>query len=207
MEPRFPSETIKCWCCGSPRIALPFCEECKKIQEHPATYGPFETLNEMISLRIDEEGLRQKYLALSKAVHSDRFANTSPRESLYASRWARAINQSYSPLKETLPRAEAILKHFKKDDLLKKANAPVSLAEAYFEFQEQAEQNVSPAAWQPFLEKLDFHRKSIEARREFFEALPSWNETSLKELAEWITFQRYLDSMENDIKKRSEGEK
>lgn len=193
---------ITCWSCGSNEIALPFCEACKKIQEHPAAFGPFETLRERISLHIDADALRQKYLTLSKSIHPDRFINSNPREALYASRWAREINQSYPALKEVLPRAEAILDHFKKDDLLKKGNVPVELAEDYFEFQEQVADGAPVSVWQPFLNKLQSHRGSILQRQAEFEGLTKWDEKSLKELAAWITFQRYLDSMENDIKRR-----
>ena len=199
MERLSPS---KCWHCESPQIILPFCEACGKIQELPASFGPFETLSEPLSLKIDEEALRGKYHALSKRVHPDRFINATPREALYATRWSRALNQSYSPLKELALRAEALLQHYRQDGLLKKGRVPLDLAEDYFEFQEQVAENPSPEKWKPFLAKLQAHRESAQEKQKRFEAITTWSDRELKSLADWITYQRYLDSMENDIKRR-----
>ena len=201
MELRSPS---KCWNCDSDKVLLPFCEECGKVQELPAAFGPFDILSEPLSLKIEEENLRGKYLALSKRVHPDRFANSNPRETLYATRWSRALNRSYSPLKNTASRAEAILEYYKQDLLLKKGNVPVDLAEDYFDFQEQVADKAGPERWGPFLVRLQAHREAAQAKKTHFEAITTWADRDLKSLADWITYQRYLDSMENDIKRRAE---
>src|SRR4051812_31216637 len=201
-SPSNSTAPIPCWNCQSTQVALPFCEACGKVQELPASFGPFDILHEPLSLRIDEAGLRDKYFAISKRVHPDRFVDANPRETLYATRWSRALNRSYSPLRTTASRAEAILEHFNQDSLLKKGNVPVDLAEDYFEFQERVSENPSPEKWAPFLERLHAHREAAQQKRENFEAITTWHNRDLKALADWITYQRYLDSMENDIKRR-----
>lgn len=199
MERLSPS---KCWNCHSSQVSLPFCEACGKVQELPATFGPFDTLSEPLSLAVDENALRDKYLSLSKRVHPDRFVNATPREALYVARWARSLNRSYSPLKSPLSRAEAIIEHHGKESLLRKGRVPVDLAEDYFDYQEQVAENTSPEKWAPFLERLHRHRQATLQKQKELEAITRWSEDDLKELADWITYQRYLDSMENDIKRR-----
>jgi len=156
-------------------------------------------LNEPTSLRFSADALRGSYFALSKQVHPDRFGNLTPRESLYASRWSRALNQAYAQLKERHARAEAILATHGKEGLLKKGAVPVELAEDYFEFQEKVSEGEDLT---DFLKVLGARRESMDGQWRDIETISEWNDACLKRLADLMTLGRYIASMENDINKR-----
>ncbi len=156
-------------------------------------------LKEPVSLRFSADGLRGSYFALSKQVHPDRFGASTPRESLYASRWSRSLNQAYARLKERDARAEAILETYGKEGWLKKGSVPVELAEDYFEFQEKVSEGHDLT---DFLKVLGARREAMQAQWREMETISVWNEASLKRLADLMTLGRYIASMENDINKR-----
>lgn len=148
------------------------------------------------------EVLRDRYLALSKKIHPDRFTINSPREALYASRWSRAANQAHAQLKEKRLRAEAILKAHGKDDLLKKGSVPTELAEDYFDFQDLVSEGGKD--FSEFLQRLNKYRDDIAAKWAQIGQANTLEGKALENLARLLTLERYIDSMENDIKRRSE---
>ena len=202
MEHPSPSELIHCWNCNGTVSSLPLCHGCGKLQDLPASWSAFAVLGEPLGLAFSVESLRLKYVELSKKIHPDRFANSSPREALYASRWSRTVNQAYTQLKERSSRAEALLKCHGKHSLLKKGSVPVELAEDYFEFQDKVSDGVKD--FSSFLQSLKNHRDEIEEKWATLSQLKTLTAKELESLASVLTFQRYLDSMENDIKRRTE---
>ena len=62
-----------------------------------------------VSFEIDLAELTQRYLKLQKAVHPDKFANSSEQERLYSVQQTAKLNDAYDTLKKPLLRARYML--------------------------------------------------------------------------------------------------
>ena len=70
----------------------------------------FEVLGVPRKFHLPTEELEQRYLALSKQLHPDRFAQASPRERLMAVQKTTELNDAYRVLRDRVKRATYILK-------------------------------------------------------------------------------------------------
>lgn len=87
----------------------------------------FEIFQLPAEFRIDTELLAERYRLLQRKIHPDRFADASERDRRLSMQWATQINEAYTTLKASLPRAAYLLK-LNGVDLSNKQNAPVEPA-------------------------------------------------------------------------------
>lgn len=164
---------------------LPFCSRCGTLQDLPADSNHFRLFSLAPSLALDESALREAFYALSRKLHPDRFAVSSPEEQNRALRWTTALNRAYQALRDPETRSRYLLElHGSRESGV---NVPAELAEAYFE----ADDLVS------FREELLSRLASADAD---WKALSSeWSEKRIAELREIVDRKRYLRSMLNDL--------
>jgi len=106
------SATLTCWSCRGPVEArAPFCATCGAVQP-PGAADAFDRLGFGHGFEIDLDLLNRRYFDLQRLLHPDRFAAKTPRERALSQQQAAAINEAYETLKEPLPRAIALLRHF-----------------------------------------------------------------------------------------------
>jgi molecular chaperone HscB len=104
--------TRKCWSCGHDHAAAePVCPACGKVQP-PAPAGAqldkFAVLG--IEPSFEEPGaLDEKFRALSRKLHPDRFARATAQERRYSLEQTTLLNDAYKTLKDPVRRAEHLL--------------------------------------------------------------------------------------------------
>jgi len=101
-----------CWSCGGAVAASDaLCPACGKVQPPPpAGTQPdrFATLG--FTPSFDEPaGLDEKFRALSRKLHPDRFARATPQERRYSLEQTTRLNEAYKTLKDPVRRAEHLL--------------------------------------------------------------------------------------------------
>src|SRR5438128_9495480 len=101
-----------CWSCGGAVAASDaLCPACGKVQPPPgAGTQPdrFATLG--FGPSFDEPaGLDEKFRALSRKLHPDRFARATPQERRYSLEQTTRLNEAYKTLKDPVRRAEHLL--------------------------------------------------------------------------------------------------
>ncbi len=105
-----PSST--CWSCGKDRaLSDALCPHCGKVQPPPPGTQPdkFAVLGVSRSYPQGEALLDEKFRALSRKLHPDRFARASPRERRFSLEQTTLLNDAYRTLKSPARRAEHLL--------------------------------------------------------------------------------------------------
>jgi molecular chaperone HscB len=103
---------FKCPHCGAPVAAAdPICPACGKLQPPPpagAGSDKFATLG--FDPSFDEpDGLDERFRALSRKLHPDRFARATAQERRYSLEQTTRLNEAYKTLKDPVRRAEHLL--------------------------------------------------------------------------------------------------
>jgi molecular chaperone HscB len=102
----------KCPHCGAPVAGTdPICPACGKLQPPPpagAGSDKFATLG--FDPSFDEpDGLDERFRALSRKLHPDRFARATAQERRYSLEQTTRLNEAYKTLKDPVRRAEHLL--------------------------------------------------------------------------------------------------
>jgi molecular chaperone HscB len=100
----------KCWSCGADRAASdPLCAACGKVQPPSAAPDKFAVLGLDRSYEIDLAQVEERYRALSRKLHPDRFARASPRDRRFSLEQTTLLNDAWRTLKDPARRAEHLL--------------------------------------------------------------------------------------------------
>lgn len=104
------ASVLPCWSCKGPVAggAL-FCSVCGAVQGPAGGVDHFARLGLGPRFEIDFTELEQKYFALQRRLHPDRFASRSPRERALSQQQATQVNEAYETLKDPLKRAVYLL--------------------------------------------------------------------------------------------------
>src|SRR3954469_16609734 len=100
-----------CWSCGGAAATDAICPSCGKVQPPPAAGAPpdrFATLGFAPSFD-QPAGLDEKFRALSRKLHPDRFARATPQERRYSLEQTTLLNEAYKTLQDPVRRAEHLL--------------------------------------------------------------------------------------------------
>jgi molecular chaperone HscB len=101
-----------CWSCANEVAAAdPVCPSCGKVQPPPPAGSQpdrFAVLG--LSPSFDEPvGLDDRFRALSRKLHPDRFARATAQERRYSLEQTTLLNEAYKTLKDPVRRAEHLL--------------------------------------------------------------------------------------------------
>lgn len=192
----------KCFHCEAQFPALqPRCPACDRLVDLPEGANHFDVLGVPETLSFDPAALQERFYALSRQTHPDRFATAGMLDQARAARWSTAVNRAYQTLREPLSRAHYVLERH--GIATSDKQVPVELAEAYFELQELAEEGNSRAL-------ADFRRGLDAQLTELDAGLPhaarAWDTqpepSQLASIAKKLTLRRFLESMIRDIEKK-----
>ncbi|MEX0942176.1 MAG: Fe-S protein assembly co-chaperone HscB [Pseudomonadales bacterium] len=125
--------------------------------------------------RIDTELLAQRYRQLQRKIHPDKYVDASEQDRRMSMQWATQVNEAYTTLKSSLPRAMYLLK-LNGIDMGEKQNAPVEPA-FLMEQIELREDLESIAEHEDALSQLDEFKAKV---REVMERLESEFEVNIE---------------------------
>ncbi len=178
------------------------------LAEFPDGLSHFEVLGIPESLKIDLEALRERFYALSKQTHPDRFSGAEPVQALRAARWSTAINRAYQSLRDPASRAQYLLERHGFGDAPAKPNVPLELAEAYFDLQDALTEPGGLARLEGFQVELQNQLEELEngwtGLEDQWEASPDKKKV-LEQVAKHFTLRRFLRSMLADIERKRGG--
>ena len=105
--------TSRCWSCEGERgSGDALCPACGKVQPPPPAgtlIDNFAVLGVAQSFDVDPAALEEKFRALSRKLHPDRFARATPRERRYSLEQTTMLNNAFRRLKDPLLRAQDML--------------------------------------------------------------------------------------------------
>ena len=100
----------KCWSCGADRaLEVPLCPACGKVQPPGAAPDKFALLGLPRAFELDLAQAEDRYRALSRKLHPDRFAREGPRERRFSLEQTTLLNDAWRTLKDPARRAEHLL--------------------------------------------------------------------------------------------------
>lgn len=104
-----PNGVQACWSCKGPvASAAMFCATCGAVQP-PGQGDHFTRLGLARDFDVDKTDLDQRYFALQRDLHPDRFATRAAREREISLQQSTSLNQAYETVKSPLRRAEYLL--------------------------------------------------------------------------------------------------
>jgi molecular chaperone HscB len=105
-----PSKPVKtnCWSCGDMRAAQ-FCRQCGKVQP-PAPVDYFTFFGLPYKLNLDTANLEREFYALSRHLHPDINAISTPEEQEWSLQQSSSLNDAYRTLKDPILRTEYLLR-------------------------------------------------------------------------------------------------
>jgi molecular chaperone HscB len=102
---------LTCWSCQGEAVRwAPFCPSCRKIQPVPRSEDHFALLGLPRQFDLDPSELERRFRDLSRRLHPDRFARSSPRERRLSLDWATRINDATRSLRDWRLRAAYLLR-------------------------------------------------------------------------------------------------
>ncbi|XP_063172010.1 iron-sulfur cluster co-chaperone protein HscB isoform X2 [Candoia aspera] len=101
----------RCWSCGAPLAAAgpDFCPSCRALQPPEPRADFFGLLGCPRGFAVDVARLRQRFLALQRSLHPDRFSRRPQAERGFSEQHAALINHAYRTLRSPLSRGLYLL--------------------------------------------------------------------------------------------------
>jgi molecular chaperone HscB len=150
-----------CWSCGTARPAnAALCPACGKVQPPlaaGATIDKFAFFDLPQAFDLDEAILEERFRALSRKLHPDRFARASPQERRFSLEQTTLLNDAHKTLRDPARRAEHLLQ-------LRGVSAGPTMSPAFLEETLDDRERLLEAKMAG--EPLDELVKSAEAKRD-----------------------------------------
>ena len=140
----FPTSTNPppvCWNCHERTLGTHFCSGCGKLLQLPQAIDYFALFEMPRQLRIEMNGLEQKFLQLSWKLHPDNFVNATEQERELSLKHSSELNDAYRTLRDPVGRVEYLLGlEGARKEGEHKQQAPPELLEEVFELNESLDE-------------------------------------------------------------------
>ena len=140
----FPTSTnppLVCWNCHERTLGTHFCSGCGKLLQLPQAIDYFALFEMPRQLRIEMNGLEQKFLQLSWKLHPDNFVNATEQERELSLKHSSELNDAYRTLRDPVGRVEYLLGlEGARKEGQHKQQAPPELLEEVFELNESLDE-------------------------------------------------------------------
>lgn len=215
-----------CWHCQSEISGEYFCERCVKVQPVSKETDYFTCLGLPRRLNIDLDRLEARFYELSRMFHPDFYQNKTETERAISLNNSALLNTAYQTLKDTVQRAEYLLRLEAGSAKEIRTSPPADLFEEILDLQEDLEEFRSASSDRPPDEleslraKLEADRKTLDRRRaemeaRLFELFTAWDalqdcgeatdqlrkerDAILKEMREILSNRTYVSNIVNDL--------
>lgn len=128
---------LRCWRCGEQQAPALWCAHCGAVQGPPSSADHFTTLGLPHHPAVDPDELSERYYALSRKLHPDRYQTGSPRELAESVRATAAVNSAFQTLRDVESRGRYWLGRVGETLGRDNNRVPPELAAQVFEVQEQ----------------------------------------------------------------------
>lgn len=163
----------------------------------------WEVLDVAEKILIDSETLQNRFYALSRQFHPDRFMQATAEQKQFSQERTAQINEAYSTLKDFYAAVEYLLK-IKNVPETNKNQMPMELSEAFFEVQELLEDRENNQAAITSMEK-DLEDRMTQNENQLKALAQQWDQTQspdlLKKIREKFDLYRYIRSMQRNLTK------
>jgi curved DNA-binding protein CbpA len=172
------------------------------LVDSPANPDFFQLLGFPEALDLDAETLRQKFYALSRLTHPDRYSHKDALLSLRASRWSQHLNSAYQTLRDRAKRAAYLIERY---EVKAQEGVPLALAETYFDLQDLLAEPEGVVKLKAFHEDLTERLQKLESG---WPTLVKAFETAelkkpvVEKVSEHFALERFLSSMLADIESK-----
>ncbi len=140
----FPTSTnppLVCWNCHERTLGTHFCAGCGKLLQLPQAIDYFALFEMPRQLRIEMNGLEQKFLQLSWKLHPDNFVRATEQERELSLKHSSELNDAYRTLRDPVGRVEYLLGlEGARKEGEHKQQAPPELLEEVFELNESLDE-------------------------------------------------------------------
>ena len=133
----------KCTYCHQPMRSPVYCRNCRVINPVAPGTDYFTIFGLPRRYRLDEQELHKRFLNLTRDIHPDRFATSSPETIDLTMRLAAQINEAHEVLKDPVLRAEYLLQRAGGKRPSEDKGAPGGMLVEVMELREQIEEAVS----------------------------------------------------------------
>ncbi|MCK6554073.1 hypothetical protein L6Q96_05745 [Candidatus Binatia bacterium] len=133
-------ERVHCWQCGAEHSPDYFCPACGAIQPLPEQVDYFRIMGVPRRLALDLAALQERYYALHRLLHPDRFQTGAQSARVASLRNTAAVNRAFATLRDPIDRGLYWLALHGESVGAGNNRVPPALAALVFETQEQLEE-------------------------------------------------------------------
>jgi molecular chaperone HscB len=166
-DPAATAFPTKCASCEALLQVPSSCEDCHQLLAHVQGADYFEVFGQPRRYELDLAALEEKYLAISRNIHPDKYAVAGPEMQAFALRASAAVNQAYDVLRDPIHRAEYLLESAGGPSATQNKQVPPDMLGHVMTLREEIEQAKAEgdeAALEAIRERLLAQRRGIERR-------------------------------------------
>lgn len=138
--PAVPASSAGCWHCDAHPGSALFCPSCGALQPFADGIDYFTALGLPCSPALDRSALDQRYYALSRQLHPDRYQTSAPQAQAASATNTALLNRAYRTLRDPVERGRYWLQLRGTEADARQTTVPAQLAAIVFEVQEQLAQ-------------------------------------------------------------------
>lgn len=190
---------LKCWSCSAEiKEADFFCPSCNIIQP-PSQSDHFSRLAMPRDFDLGIKKLEVSYFSLQTKLHPDRFSRKSEKEKLYSMQQSMSLNEAYEVLKNTLSRAEYLLKL--ESVIVNADNATVKPCQILLAESLESRERLSDATTENEIRVLTIENMENKLTT-IDEIKQNFTQRKLEEAAQNTIRLRYLEKLAEEIKSK-----
>ena len=166
-DPAATAFPTKCASCEALLQVPSSCEDCHQLLAHVQGADYFEVFGQPRRYELDLAALEEKYLAISRNIHPDKWAVAGPEMQAFALRASAAVNQAYDVLRDPIHRAEYLLESAGGPSATQNKQVPPDMLGQVMTLREEIEEAKAEgdeAALEEIRDRLVAQRRRIESR-------------------------------------------
>ncbi len=196
-----------CPACGASPASPLACERCGELLEPRTPPTPFAVLGLEPSFAVDQQGLKKRMLALSRALHPDFHAGADAETRRLAEDHSAALNAAYALLSDDARRAEWLVRELGGPREDEERTLPGAFLQEVLEWNEAIEEarasapgSPERAALAPLTRQLrDARAQGLQGVARLLTPLPAPGAAALRAVRQELNALRYLERVLREL--------